>query len=881
MHIKIINPRGWDFESTTTELVKVASSGELRGNDRSTFIKRASGSENIFLPFLDRIKVAKDEPLVHLLALGSSEIWGCFIAGTPIAMADGRYQAVETLQIGDAVLSADGHSCPVSHLFKRTVPQTIRVSVCGLADDLVCSKEHPFRVLRKEQVTCQHDKYKRCLPPTFGEQNICQRTIKERACVTSGYRNLAWEWADASSLREGDFLIWTVPDLPAPIELSVDEGYLLGAWLAEGNFIRNSGNKAVASIELNIHAGEADFLSRLERCASGLGLTLNSYVYAPDLNSRSVRITGNPSRFRVWHTLFNEHAKDKLIPPWVCCLSRPVRLAIVAGYLDGDGSCQISDKENRTTACSAGEALSLGFQRLCWSLGFPAVRCKRSIDGYGQVALANSYLQELIPYSYKIRGRDLKQTTKIHGFFHEGRMYLPIRNISETDAAEVFNFEVEGDHTYSGPNVDSHNCNRNGDAFTKEANRKYHKTFEKHAKFFRNHKNKDKDPSFGIVKCAVYNDKMQRVELLVGLNGTKEAAERNKGFLADKEMEKLARGEDIGVSMACKVPQDRCSWCGNLAKTRAEYCKAAACEAGGCSDNLTKLVKVAGDIHQLGVYNDEPTFFDISNVFRPADPTAYGWRADWYEKSASDISYFEIGSSKTANDLGLVVPARLYREMDAHTGNPYHDELLKLASLLQEFEDYGTPLVDDFGLAFNGEIQNTFKLADFLSETEQGNLHKVASVLNALTQEKIILPLKEFATITGREELAKHASLENVYSRLFDSGNVEAIVQNSVWTQPTQPLKAFNKQARALAPYYSLDAEHVHNRVCLASLRGHQNPISKNVFGNIKTANAQPEVENLCRDYAMYKLASLYQISDYDNEFVLTIALSQCQNRAS
>ena len=130
--------------------------------------------------------------------------------------------------------------------------------------------------------------------------------------------------------------------------------------------------------------------------------------------------------------------------------------------------------------------------------------------------------------------------------------------------------------------------NRNGDGFKEATCKQCYGTFEKFARFYRNHKNKDPQKSYGIVKKAAYNDKMRRVELLTLLNATKSAADRNGGYIADREIEKLARGDDLAVSMACRVPYDVCSWCGNHAASKEQYCKSASCKAGGCTDNLTR-----------------------------------------------------------------------------------------------------------------------------------------------------------------------------------------------------------------------------------------------------------------------------------------------------
>lgn len=352
-------------------------------------------------------------------------------------------------------------------------------------------------------------------------------------------------------------------------------------------------------------------------------------------------------------------------------------------------------------------------------------------------------------------------------------------------------------HLIAMGTTEAYGPNRNGDGFSKQACIKYHPTFVKHARFYRNHKNKDPEKSYGIVKASAYNPVMSRIELIVALNGNEKAAKANGGLVADKEMEKLASGDDIAVSMACasdpeypvlvkdrgyigiswirpdmevmtrdgsyhkvtsinrrkftgtlytfewedcakpfevtsdhqllilssagewvwvaaekiregdflkhyagddfdgqrkitrittrevidiqtynievedepsyiaggivshncSVPFDVCSCCGNKATTREEYCKGidegGKCEAGGLSSNICKFASVNGKIKQLYADNTQPDFFDISNVFIPADRIAYssgllkhasystnGYKPTMYEKeSAYTIDY--------------------------------------------------------------------------------------------------------------------------------------------------------------------------------------------------------------------------------------------------
>jgi len=188
--------------------------------------------------------------------------------------------------------------------------------------------------------------------------------------------------------------------------------------------------------------------------------------------------------------------------------------------------------------------------------------------------------------------------------------------------------------------TEAYGPNRKGDGFNIATCQKQASLFEKHAKYYRHHKNKDPERSYGYVPVASYNDRMRRVELLVIGNETKEAAARNGGLvLPQKTIDKLHRGDDIPFSMACKIAHDVCQNCGNKAPTRADYCDADTCvnphdgfQGLGCKYGLGK---VASNGRWQYVENPNAHFFDISEVTVPADRIAYGAKADYLQKAAS------------------------------------------------------------------------------------------------------------------------------------------------------------------------------------------------------------------------------------------------------
>lgn len=130
-----------------------------------------------------------------------------------------------------------------------------------------------------------------------------------------------------------------------------------------------------------------------------------------------------------------------------------------------------------------------------------------------------------------------------------------------------------------------------------------YKTFEKYAKIYKHHVNKDPGRAFGSVALAVYNPVFHRVELIVVLDNN----------TAPDIAARIENGEYPDWSMGCKVPFDVCNVCGNKAPTRAYYCEHARYMMGRIDPATGKKVFVK---------NPFPKFFDISYVLIGADRIA-------------------------------------------------------------------------------------------------------------------------------------------------------------------------------------------------------------------------------------------------------------------
>lgn len=439
-----------------------------------------------------------------------------------------------------------------------------------------------------------------------------------------------------------------------------------------------------------------------------------------------------------------------------------------------------------------------------------------------------------------LRGNDLSVLVKRAG--HEFAELVKKSDLKDGDVP--VHFIAIGSHEFFGPN-------RNGDTFTDEVCRNYHDTFVKHARFYRDHINKDPAKSYGFIKHSMWNEPMHRIELLVVLNGTKEAAARNGGLIADKELEKLAKSEDLPCSMSCTVPFDICMGCGNKAQNRSQYCtgtdEGGLCKRGGVKNKM-------GQVHDDGfincVNNTIPDFFDLSKVWRNADRIAYS-----LGKAASACGC--ISGAELAEQAGIEAPLELLFDMSS----PIVARQLKIASKLNK----SASVSSSYEFAFTDGVRSQVNWNDHGTTSDDA--------LAALAFYKIAMPIEGFIKFALGPNVDTSSLVNQINPRILDTTLRNMIYDSELSTKlASNPFVTYGKMpsakarqwARKFAADYSLDRDAVNRRTTLASLRG----LDTLVFN--KVANASPAVSNLVEAYSLYKVGFLTTIEQTDKDFDFT-----------
>jgi hypothetical protein len=400
-------------------------------------------------------------------------------------------------------------------------------------------------------------------------------------------------------------------------------------------------------------------------------------------------------------------------------------------------------------------------------------------------------------------------------------------------------------HTIAMTSSDKYGFNRNGDGWTAENLKRDHPTFIKHAKVYRHHNNTSSDPSYGIVKASVYNEDMDRVELLLELDDSKCA----------EELSLLEKKGSFPVSMACRIKYDVCSICENRAKTASEY----------CTHVKNSLGQILDDGRAVGVDNPYSTFFDISRVVRPADRVAYTLR-----KAAS--SHTE-GGAKLAQELGYVLPMELLLDSMPKDAAERAEILSKLSDMEKKVDGVMTPHVSTLTPE---EKAKNLELAKKLSSYT--NSFELDKVMRSLADNNIMLSANEYVTMmTGAPMAAKTAAEVGTYlHRLFTKASSfgEDIVKSSMYTPANMPVTGkIHDIVQEFAPSRRLDSHSfMHGGVVSSPKQANHNNTSVGV-----------EAKSLAEEYARYQLETLRNIKkscnvmDFDNKLFLSILFNTVQ----
>jgi hypothetical protein len=404
-------------------------------------------------------------------------------------------------------------------------------------------------------------------------------------------------------------------------------------------------------------------------------------------------------------------------------------------------------------------------------------------------------------------------------------------------------------------------ANRNGDIFKEAECLKNYKTFVKSGSkgkdgkydgraLNRHHKNKPEDPKYGNIKAATYNNKMKRIELIIGLDNDKCA----------EEIQKLAEGKQINVSMAAKVAYDKCTWCGHEAKDDNHRCE--------------HIPKKLGEINKQGemcsMENMNPRWFELSIVGRPAD------RIGMSLKLASDNAYIKTASDYKTLYPGFVAPEDTQEYISI---SKYAQEKRRLLKKLSAMEKHIEAIAEagpkNSKEKYISEQKSKISHGDDISDDTLEELRKFepSKLLRALADEGIVFSPKDFVkylfgtkNISNSEDMFSKIKkqLPSMFSDLEEDG--DDVVNDEKYEPSGSDImpKGILNMVRGLFDDHSLFDKPVHGRIMKITIikKMPSSKLSRKSENEGHTKEAS--ISELTRQYAAYKLAAFRYLDSKD-----------------
>lgn len=344
----------------------------------------------------------------------------CFPAGTLVIAEDGP-GPIEEVRVGQRVLTHKGRWRPVVRTQVKT-GSTVLVRGQGNTPGLEMTPNHRLWVRASQQKW----------------NNEIRR-----------YRRV---WDDAGWLRADALLentaYWAtpthverVPHSDPPAGFGADPAaawWLVGRWLGDGH-VSTSGNNCDVVISVGYHQAEE------------LGNTLDSTEQRWGRSDKRTAVAywRGDRQLQDWlieH--FGHGAAGKTIPGWVLGMSADRRRALLDGYVSADGN--VGTRRTRTDSVS--QSLSLGIRLLAEGLGHRA-----SLYRYEQ--------HSLVIEGRKVNGLPLHAVawetagSSREAFEEDGHAWSRVRAVEPgREDIDVYNLEVEEDHSYVAGGIVVANC---------------------------------------------------------------------------------------------------------------------------------------------------------------------------------------------------------------------------------------------------------------------------------------------------------------------------------------------------------------------------------------------------------------------------------------
>ncbi len=365
---------------------------------------------------------------------------GCLPAGELIATADGGFTPIETIRVGDHVLTHEGKPGRVSAIQIRDHRGALhRFTPVSSANAFSVTSEHPLLVVKRDDVRVKRLPRNGWLPEV--------ETTKLLAAQP--------DWVPAKDVQEGDFLVYPKPKLAPPrVAMPTELARLLGYYLAEGHATLTNGCE---SLVFSFHIDETAYVNEVQDLCKVL-YDASGSVRLDETKHEARVLVYSKAAYRAMKALAGTGSATKKLAVDVLAQDSVFLRNLVDTYVAGDGNIPVRGGNNWHRAHTVSRVWALQLQGILARLGHFATVDIDRVGGPGEI-LGRAVLRH---DRYRVQWTEVPDGGKRgpRQVRDAGDYYLvPIRRREDSEVAEpVFNLDVEAPDSYLAFGMAVHNC---------------------------------------------------------------------------------------------------------------------------------------------------------------------------------------------------------------------------------------------------------------------------------------------------------------------------------------------------------------------------------------------------------------------------------------
>ncbi|MGH3344921.1 MAG: SufD family Fe-S cluster assembly protein [Carbonactinosporaceae bacterium] len=373
--------------------------------------------------------IADEDSYVHYVE-------GCLPAGELVATSDGDWRPIETVRVGEYVLTHDGRPARVSAVQMRDYRGPLYTfTPISPSNAFSVTEEHPLRVVPRREVLVAR-------APRNGWQPEVD-SAKLRAAEP--------RWVEAKDVHAGDFLVYPKPKPePASTILPIELARLAGFYLAEGHATLTNGCE---SLVFSFHLDETEYVEEVQRLCKELYDTPGSVRYDEDKHEARVLVYTRAG-YHAMRTHVGTGAAAKQLSPDVVHQDAEFLHALVDAYVRGVGNVVQRNGGTWTRAHTVSRVWAMQLQAILARLGtFATVELRRPA-GPGEILGRTVTRRDLFQVQWTEGGNGTRQVRDAGDYF-----LVPVRRRDVRTADEpVYNLDVAAPDSYLARGFAVHNC---------------------------------------------------------------------------------------------------------------------------------------------------------------------------------------------------------------------------------------------------------------------------------------------------------------------------------------------------------------------------------------------------------------------------------------